>query len=152
MLSATLERIVLAGGGDRADLLRALAGSVVASGDMAHATHPNYAEYHEPQHRIAINGGPVLKINNNLRYATDAAGAGVFGLACAQAGVPMQRFVMRSDLPCGSTVGPLTAAAIGATTVDFGAPMLSMHSAREVCGVDDQAMYVAALTAFLAPA
>ena len=152
LLSATLERIVLAGGGDRADLLRALAGSVVASGDMAHATHPNYAEFHEPQHRIAINGGPVVKINNNLRYATDAAGAGVFALACAQAGVPVQRFVMRSDLPCGSTVGPLTAAAIGATTVDVGAPMLSMHSAREVCGVDDQAMYVAALTAFLAPA
>ena len=95
---------------------------------------------------------PSLKINNNLRYATDAAGAGVFALACAQADVPVQRFVMRSDLPCGSTVGPLTAAAIGATTVDVGAPMLSMHSAREVCGVDDQAMYVAALTAFLAPA
>jgi aspartyl aminopeptidase len=152
LLSATMERIVLGDGGDRSDLLRALAGSVVASGDMAHATHPNYAEFHEPQHRIAINGGPVLKINNNLRYATDAAGAGVFALACAQAGVPVQRFVMRSDLPCGSTVGPLTAAAIGATTVDFGAPMLSMHSAREVCGVQDQAMYVAALGAFLAPA
>ncbi len=152
LLSATMERIVLGDGGGRTDLLRALAGSVVASGDMAHATHPNYPEFHEPQHRIAINGGPVLKINNNLRYATDAAGAGVFGLACAQAGVPVQRFVMRSDLPCGSTVGPLTAAAIGATTVDFGAPMLSMHSAREVCGVDDQAMYIAALSAFLAPA
>jgi len=152
LLSATMERIVLGAGGDRTDLLRSLAASVVASGDMAHATHPNYAEYHEPQHRIAINGGPVLKTNNNLRYATDAAGAGIFALACAQAGVPMQRFVMRSDLPCGSTVGPLTAAAIGATTVDFGAPMLSMHSAREVCGVDDQAMYVAALRAFLAPA
>jgi aspartyl aminopeptidase len=149
LLAATLERIVVAAGGDRTDLLRSLAGSVVASGDMAHATHPNYAEFHEPQHRIAIGGGPVLKINNNLRYATDAAGAAAFVLACERAGVPLQRFVMRSDLPCGSTVGPLTAAGTGITTVDIGAPMLSMHSAREVCGVADQAMYVAALTAFL---
>lgn len=151
LLATTVERIVLAAGGDREDLLRALAGTVIASGDMAHATHPNYPEKHEPNHRIAMNGGPVLKINNQLRYATDAVGAAAFELACEQAGVPVQRFVVRSDLPCGSTVGPITSALTGATTVDFGAPTLSMHSIRELCGVADQVMYADALTAFLSP-
>lgn len=152
LLTTTLERIVLSLGGDRGDLLVALANSVVASGDMAHATHPNYADRHEPQHQIAIDGGPVLKINTNLRYATDAVGAATFKLACEQAAVPCQEFVVRSDLPCGSTVGPMTAALTGVTTVDFGAAMLSMHSIREVTGVADQQMYAAALTAFLSPA
>ncbi|WP_020573547.1 M18 family aminopeptidase [Actinopolymorpha alba] len=152
LLPHVLERIVLAAGGDREDLLRALAGSICASGDMAHATHPNYPERHEPHHQIRINGGPVLKINVNLRYATDARGAGAFAQACEQAGVPMQRFVNRADLPCGSTVGPITAAGVGVTTVDVGAPQLAMHSAREMCGAADPGMYVAALAAFLAPA
>lgn len=152
-LPATLERIVgtVRRGSGREEYLRALAASVIASGDMAHATHPNYAERHEPAHRIAINGGPVLKVNAQLRYATDSIGAASFALACQQAGVPMQTFVTRTDLPCGSTVGPMTSALTGATTVDFGAPMLSMHSARELCGVADQAMYAAALAAFLSP-
>ncbi len=150
-LPAWLERIVLAAGGTREDYWRALAGSVIASGDMAHATHPNYAERHEPEHQIRMNGGPVLKVNNNLRYATDSLGAAAFALACEQAGVPMQTFVTRSDLPCGSTVGPVTSALTGATTVDFGAPLLSMHSTREICGTLDQAAYAAALGAFLAP-
>src|SRR5690606_9578850 len=152
LLPSVLERIVLAAGGDREDLLRALAGSVVASGDMAHATHPNYAERHEPQHQIRINGGPVLKLNQNLRYATDAKGASVFAYACEQAGVPMQRYVHRADLPCGSTVGPITSASTGVTTVDVGAPQLSMHSARELTGAMDPAMYAAALAAFFTPA
>ena len=152
LLPAVLERIVSTRGGDREDYLRALAGTVIASGDMAHATHPNYADRHEPQHQIAINGGPVLKVNSRLRYATDARGAAAFRLACEQAGVPVQTFVTRSDLPCGSTVGPMTAALTGATTVDFGAPTLSMHSARELCGALDPAMYAAALAAFLSPA
>ena len=152
LLPSILERIVLAGGGTRDDYWRALAGTVIASGDMAHATHPNYADRHEPQHTIAVNGGPVLKVNTNLRYATDSLGAAAFVEACRQAEVPVQRFVMRTDLPCGSTVGPMTSALTGATTVDFGAPMLSMHSARELGGAADPAMYAAALSAFLAPA
>ncbi|MEO7059041.1 MAG: M18 family aminopeptidase [Lapillicoccus sp.] len=151
LLPGVLERIVLSRGGGREDYLRALAGTVIASGDMAHATHPNYAERHEPQHQIAVNGGPVLKVNAQLRYATDGLGAAAFALACEQAGVPMQRFVSRTDLPCGSTVGPMTAALTGATTVDVGAPMLSMHSARELGGALDPAMYAGALAAFLAP-
>lgn len=152
LLMTTLERITRTLGGDREAMHRALAGSVIASGDMAHATHPNYAERHEPQHRIAMNGGPVLKINTNLRYATDAVGAAAFALACEQADVPVQRFVVRSDLPCGSTVGPVTSALTGVTTVDFGAPTLSMHSVRELVGTEDQRMYADALTAFLCPA
>jgi len=152
LLPAVLERLVGTLGGDRTDLLRALSRSICASGDMAHATHPNYPERHEPQHQIAVNAGPVLKVNSNLRYATDAPGAAAFRLACDQAGVPLQKFVTRSDLPCGSTVGPITAARLGVTTVDVGQAMLAMHSARELCGADDPAMYVAALAAFLAPA
>ena len=152
LLPSVLERIVISAGGGREDFHRALAGTVIASGDMAHATHPNYPEKHEPQHQIAINGGPVLKTNVKLRYATDSVGAAAFIMACDQADVPVQHFVARSDLPCGSTVGPMTAALTGATTVDFGAPMLSMHSARELCGAKDPAMYAGALAAFLTPA
>jgi len=151
LLPSVLERIVMSRGGSRDDYHRAMAATVIASGDMAHATHPNYVDKHEPQHQISIGGGPVLKINNQLRYATGAPGAAAFVLACEQADVPLQRFVTRSDLPCGSTVGPMTAAQTGAETVDFGAPMLSMHSARELVGTADQAMYAAALAAFLAP-
>lgn len=151
LLPGVLERIIAARGGSREDYQRALAATVIASGDMAHATHPNYADRHEPEHRIVLGGGPVLKVNNQLRYASGSPGAAAFTLACEQAGVPMQRFVTRSDLPCGSTVGPMTAAITGAETVDFGAPMLSMHSARELVAAADQGMYAAALTAFLAP-
>lgn len=151
LLPSVLERIVIAGGGTRDDYWRALASTTIASGDMAHATHPNYADRHEPRHRIAVNAGPVLKVNTNLRYATDAVGAAAFRLACEQAEVPMQTFVIRSDLPCGSTVGPMTSALTGATTVDFGAAVLSMHSARELCGAADPGMYAAALCAFLGP-
>ena len=151
-LPAMLERIVLSRGGTREDYLRALAGTVIASGDMAHATNPNYADRHEPGHHVQMNGGPVLKINAQARYATDGMGAAAFRLACEQAGVPVQSFVTRTDLPCGSTVGPMTSALTGATTVDFGAPTLSMHSTREACGVADQAMYAGALAAFLFPA
>ncbi|MBF6211808.1 M18 family aminopeptidase [Nocardia puris] len=151
LLPSVLERIVLARGGGRAEYLAALAGSVCASGDMAHATHPNYPERHEPAHRIEVNGGPVLKVNQNLRYATDSVGAGAFALACAQADVPLQRYVHRADLPCGSTIGPMTAARTGMPTVDVGAPQLAMHSARELMGTADVPAYAAALTAFLTP-
>jgi aspartyl aminopeptidase len=118
---------------------------------MAHATHPNYADRHEPSHRIQIGGGPVLKVHQQLRYATDSVGAGAFAAACEQAGVPWQRYMHRADLPCGSTVGPITAGRVGVTTVDVGAPQLAMHSARELMGAVDVALYVAALRAFLAP-
>ncbi|KWX68137.1 M18 family aminopeptidase [Mycobacterium sp. NAZ190054] len=151
LLLTVLERITLAAGGGREDFLRRLPESMVASGDMAHATHPNYPERHEPGHLIEVNGGPVLKVQPNLRYATDGRTAAAFALACAQAGVTLQRYEHRADLPCGSTIGPMTAANTGIPTVDVGAAQLAMHSAREVMGAADVADYSAALHAFLSP-
>ncbi|ORW07597.1 M18 family aminopeptidase [Mycobacterium kyorinense] len=151
LLLTTLERIVLTAGGGREDFLRRLPGSMVASGDMAHATHPNYPDRHEPGHQIAVNAGPVLKVQPNLRYATDGRTAAAFAQACRQAGVPLQRYEHRADLPCGSTIGPMTSARTGIPTVDVGAAQLAMHSARELMGAHDVAAYAAALQAFLAP-
>lgn len=152
LLATVLERIVLTAGGSRDDYHRAVAASVCASGDMAHATHPNHAERHEVSHHIAIGGGPVLKVHPNLRYATDAPGTAHFARACEQAGVPLQRYEHRADLPCGSTIGPLSAARTGMLTVDVGAPQLAMHSAREMMGAADVDPYAQALAAFLSPA
>jgi aspartyl aminopeptidase len=152
LLPALTERIVLGLGGGREDVLRSLAGSICCSADNAHATHPNYADRHEPGHLIELNKGPVLKVNSNVRYATDATSAAAFLLACEQAGVPHQRYAHRSDLPCGSTIGPITASRLGIPTVDVGAPQLAMHSARELCGSADPAFYTAAMAAFFAPA
>lgn len=151
LLRGVLERITLAAGGDREDFLRRLTDSTLASADMAHATHPNYPERHEPGHQIAVNAGPVLKVQPNLRYATDSRTAATFALACDQAGVALQRYEHRADLPCGSTIGPMSAARTGIPTVDVGAPQLAMHSARELMGARDVTSYAAALTAFLAP-
>ncbi|MGK2950414.1 MAG: M18 family aminopeptidase [Acidimicrobiales bacterium] len=151
LLATVTERVALGLGGDREDHLRALAASWCCSADMAHATHPNYADRHEPGHTITLDGGPVLKVNSNLRYASDAASAAPFVAACEQAGVPFQRYAHRSDLPCGSTIGPITAAQLGIRTFDVGAPQLAMHSARELCGALDPVRYAQAMAAFLAP-
>ena len=151
LLLTALERITLAVGGDREDFLRRLTASALASADMAHATHPNYPDRHEPGHQIAVNAGPVLKVQPNLRYATDGRTAATFALACEQAGVGLQRYEHRADLPCGSTIGPMSAARTGIPTVDVGAPQLAMHSARELMGARDVVSYAAALAAFLAP-
>ena len=151
LLTTVLERIVLAAGGNREDYLRRLPGSLVASGDMAHATHPNYPDRHEPGHLIEVNAGPVLKVQPNLRYATDGRSAAAFALACDQAGVPLQRYEHRADLRCGSTIGPMTAARTGIPTVDVGSAQLAMHSARELMGAEDVASYSAALRAFFSP-
>ena len=150
ILPTLLERITAALGGGRDDGHRALAGSWCLSADGAHATHPNYPERHEPGHLVAVNGGPVLKVNANQRYATDAGGAARVVALAEAAGVPLQRFVTRSDLPCGSTIGPVTAARLGIPTVDVGAPQLSMHSCRELCGAEDPALLTRLLTAALA--
>jgi aspartyl aminopeptidase len=148
-LAQVLERRVAALGGDRADLLRSLARSTLLSADMAHATHPNYPERHEPRHWIQAGGGPVIKHNVNARYATDAHGAAAFRLACERAGVTVQEYAHRGDLPCGSTIGPLAAAGLAVDTVDVGAAQLAMHSARELMATSDVAPLVAAFTAWL---
>jgi aspartyl aminopeptidase len=116
---------------------RAMSRSLLVSADMAHAIHPNYPDQHEPQHTPQLNRGLVIKSNSNQSYATDGASAAAFELACGAAGFSPQRFVVRSDLPCGSTIGPITAAELGVATVDVGAPMLSMHSCREMAGTLD---------------
>jgi len=153
LLPTVLERIALGLGAadDREVWHRALARSACVSADMAHATHPNYSDRHDPEHWITLNGGPVIKENVNQRYATDAVGAALFAEACERAGVPVQRYVHRNDMPCGSTIGPLTAARLGITTVDVGASQLAMHSARELMGADDLGLLTRALQAFLAP-
>jgi aspartyl aminopeptidase len=148
LLETVVDRLVLARGGTAEDRHRALAGSFCLSADMAHAVHPNYPERHEPGHRPLPNGGPVLKVNANQRYATNSETTAVFLRACAAAEVPSQVFVSRNNLPCGSTIGPLTATRLGVRTVDVGCAQLSMHSARELCGTDDPAYLAAAIKAF----
>ncbi len=152
LLETVVGRLVTARGGTADDRHRALARSFCVSADMAHAVHPNYVDRHEPGHRPRPNAGPVLKVNTNQRYATDAVTQAAFTQACDQAGVPWQVFVSRNNVPCGSTIGPLTATRLGIATVDVGCAQLSMHSARELAGADDPAYLVAALDVFLRPA
>src|SRR5690606_23463769 len=148
-IQAALERILLSLGHGRGEFMAALARSHLVSADMAHAIHPNYPEKHEPQHFPLINRGPVVKGNSNMRYATNAETAALFRSLCGRAGVPVQDFLTRSDLACGTTIGPQLAATLGIPAVDVGSPMLSMHSAREMCGSEDPGMMVRVLREFL---
>jgi aspartyl aminopeptidase len=148
-LETVLERLVAARGGGVDARARAYAGSVMASADLAHAVHPNYPEKHDAGHRPRANGGPVLKVNVNQRYATDGATRAVWARACEAAGIPWQTFVSRNDQPCGTTIGPLASSRLGIATFDIGVPALSMHSVRELCGADDPWRLAAALAAFL---
>jgi aspartyl aminopeptidase len=150
-LQEALERVVTGvKGGELQGLARAVRRSNLVSADMAHALHPNYADRHDPEHRPLLGGGPVIKVNANQSYASDAATAGLFTELCARVGVAPQHFVTRSDLACGSTIGPITAARVGVPTVDVGSPMLSMHSCREMAGADDVKPMIDVLAAFLA--
>ncbi|CAL9484281.1 putative M18 family aminopeptidase 2 [Streptomyces sp. enrichment culture] len=149
LLGTVLERSVFARGGSYEDRARAFAGTVCLSADTGHAVHPNYAERHDPTHHPRVNGGPILKVNVNNRYATDGSGRAVFAAACEKADVPFQSFVSHNSMPCGTTIGPITAARHGIRTVDIGVAILSMHSARELCGADDPYLLANALVAFL---
>ncbi|WP_127128685.1 M18 family aminopeptidase [Georgenia sp. SYP-B2076] len=139
-------------GGTTQELLRAYAGSWCVSADTGHGVHPNYPERHDPVNAPMLGGGPLLKINANQRYATDAHGAALWSRACERAGVPWQEFVSNNAVPCGSTIGPLTATRLGIRTVDVGIPLLSMHSARELAHVGDVAALAGAIVAFFAGA
>src|SRR5690554_575180 len=151
-LADILTRISASFGASDTDRMRAFADSWCLSADAGHAVHPNYSERHDPANRPVVNRGPLLKINANQKYATDAMGAAEWARACGQAGVSYQEFVSNNDLPCGSTIGPITATRLGIRTIDVGLPLLSMHSARELCGAEDPAAFTAAIGAFLAPA
>jgi len=129
-------------------LIRALQRSYQVSADMAHAVHPSYADKHDGTHAPVMNAGPVIKNNVNTRYATDGETAAIFRGACLKAGVPVQEFVNRPDLACGSTIGSITASRLGLKTVDVGCPMWSMHSIREMAGVADQVLMHRALSEF----
>jgi aspartyl aminopeptidase len=148
MLESILRR--LASGWSAHDALeRALASSLMVSADGAHATNPNYADRHDHEHQVAVNVGPVLKHNVNERYATSAETAGEVALLAEQAGVTLQHFTVRSDIPCGSTIGPLAAARLGVRTADVGAAQLSMHAARELTGASDPGLLAELLLAHL---
>ena len=151
LLDDVLTRIGAGLGASVSDRLRAYAGSWCLSADAGHSVHPNYPEKHDPANMVVAGAGPLLKINATQRYATDAAGAALWARTCAQAGVAYQEFVSNNTVPCGSTIGPLTATRLGIRTVDVGIPLLSMHSARELCHVNDPLALSTAIGAFFAP-
>lgn len=113
---------------------RAMDRSIMISADNAHGIHPNFAEKHDDKHGPVLNKGPVIKMNSNQRYATNSETAAIFRHLCIRADVPVQSFVMRNDMQCGSTIGPITATEIGVKTIDVGVPQLAMHSVREMAG------------------
>lgn len=139
MLANILERITVSMGKGREEHFRALSRSFIISADNAHAVHPNSEEKHDPTNRPLVNKGPVIKINANQSYTTDADSDAVYELICQKAGVPYQKFVNRSDQRGGSTIGPISSSHINIRSVDIGNPTLAMHSIRELAGVDDHA-------------
>jgi aspartyl aminopeptidase len=146
MLEQVLRRVLPEGD----DFVRCIQHSLLVSADNAHAVHPNYADKHDENHGPKLNAGPVIKINSNQRYATNSESAGFFRHLCLENEVPVQSFVVRSDMACGSTIGPITASQLGVRTVDIGLPTFAMHSIRELAGSHDLEHLVKVLTAFYA--
>ncbi len=130
------------------DFVRCIQHSLLISADNAHGIHPNYADKHDANHGPLLNHGPVIKVNANQRYATTSETSSFFKLLCQQANIPVQSFVTRSDLGCGSTIGPITASQLGVQTIDIGVPTFAMHSIRELAGSKDLGYLVSALQAF----
>lgn len=145
MLRSVLERVA----GSAANLSRAMANSMMISMDNAHGVHPNYADRHDGNHGPLLNSGPVIKINANQRYASNSETSALFRKLCREVDAPVQSFVVRTDMACGSTIGPLTAAELGVKTLDVGVPTFAMHSIRELAGSDDAHHLYRAAVAFL---
>ncbi|MEQ8155681.1 MAG: M18 family aminopeptidase, partial [Clostridiaceae bacterium] len=137
LLSGILERIILSMKGDREDYFRSLAKSFLISADLAHALHPNYAEKNDPVIKPVLNGGPVIKVAASQSYTTDADSSAVYQEICRKADVPCQKFVNRSDMRGGSTIGPISSTHLNLRSVDMGSPLLGMHALRELAGVSD---------------
>ena len=137
LLETTIERIAIAAGLDRAGFLGGLAKSHCISADNAHAIHPNYPDRHDQNHAPLINNGIALKSNSSQRYATSARSSIPVYAAAEKANVNLQNFSSKNTMPCGSTIGPITATRLGIETVDIGLPQLAMHSIREMCGSED---------------
>ena len=144
MLSQVIERLVP----DVEPRVRMISRSMMISADNAHGIHPNFADKHDANHGPLINAGPVIKLNANQRYATNSETSGLFRDLAQQVDVPVQSFVVRSDMACGSTIGPITSAEIGVKTLDIGVPQFAMHSIREMAGVEDVESLVKVLTRF----
>ena len=148
LLSNILERIALGLGKDREGYYRTLANSIMISADLAHAVHPNLGVKHDPTNRPVLEGGPVLKIAASGSYSTDSFNGAVFAGICESVGVPFQKFVNRSDLRGGTTIGPITSANLTIPVIDMGAPVLGMHSIRELASVKDNYYTIKVFTEF----
>lgn len=144
-LKSVLERLTR----DAKSLTQLISRSSLLSCDNAHGIHPNYAERHDQKHGPILNQGPVIKINHNQRYATNSVSSAKFQQRCEKVGVPLQKFVTRSDLGCGSTIGPITSSELGIEALDIGAPQWAMHSIRETAGAKDCEYLYQAACAFL---
>lgn len=148
MLANILERIVVCEGKGREEFFRALSRSFIISADNAHAVHPAAPEKHDPTSRPLMNKGPVIKVNANQAYTTDADSDAVYELVCKKASVPVQKFVNRSDLRGGSTIGPINSTHLNIRSVDMGNATLAMHSIRELAGVDDHMFVLKSFTEY----
>jgi aspartyl aminopeptidase len=144
MLKSVLERMFP----EQQRLLRVIDRSMLISADNAHGVHPNYTDKHDGNHGPLLNGGPVIKVNANQRYASNSETQALFRYLCERVEVPVQSFVVRSDMACGSTIGPITAAGIGVRTLDVGVPTFAMHSIRETVGSKDAWYLYVALQEF----
>ncbi|MGZ8943784.1 MAG: M18 family aminopeptidase [Methylobacter sp.] len=149
-LPDVLGRIALATATDGEDYARALAKSFMISADMAHAYQPNFPNAYDPGHKVIVNKGPVIKINANHNYSSESVSAAMFVDWCEQAGVPYQKYSHRCDMPCGSTIGPITSAKLGIRSIDVGNPMWAMHSIRESAGVLDHDYMIRVMKRFFA--
>lgn len=147
-LTDVLQRISIATSSDREAMSCASANSFLISADMAHAYHPNFASAYEADHSVIVNQGPAIKSNANRRYSTESISTAHFIRWCKEADVPYQRYSHRSDLPCGSTIGPIASAQLGIRSVDIGCPMWAMHSVRESAGVQDHEYMIKVLKQF----
>jgi aspartyl aminopeptidase len=143
-----LERIAFSMNISNEGYKQALANSFMVSCDMAHAWNPNFPAAYEPEHRVMLNQGPVIKLNANQRYTSESISEAMFMRWCEEADVPCQKYSHRTDIPCGSTIGPMTSARLGIRSVDVGNPMWGMHSIRESAGVLDHEMMIRALQQF----